>query len=274
LIVVEGGETVHEWYRTDASYVRDVASVQKSVLSLLIGRAIRDRHFALETSVDEILGPGWTDHRETAGITVFHLLTMTSGLDDSLTVVSPPGQRWVYSNAFAQLFDVLTVATGRELDDIARAWLFDPADATTATFAERRATGVAPVGLRATARDLAAIGNVVRDPTHPAHDARWLEDALAPSQELNQAYGFLWWLNGQRSFVLPGQVRPPLEGALIPSAPADMVAALGKDDQKLYVSRDLDLVVARLGGKAVDRGALASSSFDDQLWQALLAARI
>ena len=103
-----------------------------------------DRHFTLETSVDEILGRGWTDHGETAGITVFHLLTMTSGLDDSLAVVSPPGQRWVYSNAFAQLFDVLTVATGRELDDIARAWLFDPAGATTATFAERRATGSLP----------------------------------------------------------------------------------------------------------------------------------
>ena len=39
-------------------------------------------------------------------------------------------------------------------------------------------------------------------------------------------------------------------GPLIPTAPADLVAALGKADQKLYIPRALDLVVARLGDKA------------------------
>ena len=75
-------------------------------------------------------------------------------------------------------------------------------------------------------------------------------ESFAPSQPFNASYGYLWWLNGQESFMLPGPTPPARPGSLIPTAPADLVAALGKADQKLYISRALDLVVARLGDKA------------------------
>jgi hypothetical protein len=52
-----------------------------------------------------------------------------------------------------------------------------------------------------------------------------------------------------------------------------MFAALGKDDQKLYVARSLDVVLVRLGDAAGEsRNAL--SSFDEQLWSRVMAAHV
>ncbi|MEL7210859.1 MAG: serine hydrolase domain-containing protein, partial [Actinomycetota bacterium] len=243
------------------------------VVSLLVGRAVAEGLVMPETEIDDVLGPKWTDHGETAGITVRHLLTMTSGLDDELAVVADPGERWVYSGAFAQLFGVLEEVAGDDLDTIAADWLFEPTGADGATFYQRRFSGYAPIGLRASAADLAAIGVAVADRSVPGLAPSWYDTSFSPSQGLNEAYGLLWWLNGQDSFVLPGQIREPTPGALVPTAPDDLVAALGKDDQKLYVSTELGLVAARLGDRAAPRTRAALSSFDAQLWDAILAAR-
>ncbi|HYN32217.1 MAG TPA: serine hydrolase domain-containing protein, partial [Ilumatobacteraceae bacterium] len=230
--IVEAGAVVHEWYRTDAGYARDIASAQKSVLSLLVGRAVADGLFALDTTIDSVLGTTWAPGSVTDAVTVRHLLSMTSGLDDTFAVIAAPGESWNYSGAFAALFDVVTTTTGRTLGDVAGDWLFDPAGAATARFYERRSGAYAPIGLRATATDLTAIGQTVLDGTQPGLGTDWLADSFASSQPFNPAYGLLWWINGGASYVLPGRSLSRL-GSLIPSAPADLVAALGKDDQKL-----------------------------------------
>ena len=64
-----------------------------------------------------------------------------------------------------------------------------------------------------------------------------------------------------------------LERPLVPSAPTSMVAAWGKDDQKLYIVPDSRLVVARLGGRAVPESQAARSPFDVDLWDRLVALR-
>jgi CubicO group peptidase (beta-lactamase class C family) len=261
--------TVHEWYRGDDTYARDIGSAQKSVLLLLVGRAVGEGIVGLDTFVDDVLGSGWTPHGHSSGITVRHLLTMTSGLDDDLALVSPPGTAWLYSGAFAQLFAILTATTGRDVDDLASEWLFDPARAAGAVFYERRTDDYAPIGMRATANDLAAIGQMVLDQSQPGLPERWLDDSFAPSQPFNASYGYLWWLNGRESFMLPGPTPPTRSGPLIPTAPVDLVAALGKGDQKLYVSRALDLVVARLGDKADPQTRPALSTFDAAVWAIL-----
>jgi CubicO group peptidase (beta-lactamase class C family) len=274
LMIVEGGITIHEWYRSDESFRRDVASAQKSVLSLLVGRAIGDGLFTIETTIDDVLGAGWAPGIDTATVTVRHLLTMTSGLDDSLSKIAEPDTVWRYSNAFAQLFAVIETTTGRAVDDVAREWLFDPSGASSAAFYDRRNLGAfAPIGLRASARDLAAIGRLVLAERVPALPTAWLDESFTADQPLNASYGYLWWLNGQGSYLLPGRATTPTPGDLIPSAPLDLVAALGKDDQKLYLSRALDLAVVRLGDKADPDSPLALSRFDDDLWQRLIAAR-
>ncbi len=64
-------------------------------------------------------------------------------------------------------------------------------------------------------------------------DTEYLSDMLSPSQSLNPAYGYLWWLNGQE-FVLAGsRVGGNRSGPLIPSAPPDLVAMQGRNDRKL-----------------------------------------
>ncbi|MEJ7585371.1 MAG: hypothetical protein WKF43_15110 [Acidimicrobiales bacterium] len=50
------------------------------------------------------------------------------------------------------------------------------------------------------------------------------------------------------------------------------MAALGAADQKIYVSRSTGLVVTRLGEAAAPRAA-SLSSFDDEFWKRLIAAR-
>jgi hypothetical protein len=54
-------------------------------------------------------------------------------------------------------------------------------------------------------------------------------------------------------------------GFLIPNAPADMYAALGKNDQKIYVVPSQQLVVIRMGNAAGSPQS-ALSDFDNELW--------
>ncbi|HPF98361.1 MAG TPA: serine hydrolase, partial [Mangrovimonas sp.] len=51
----------------------------------------------------------------------------------------------------------------------------------------------------------------------------------------------------------------------IPNAPDDMYAALGKNDQKIYVVPSKKLVVVRMGDVA-DGENFAVSTFDNDLW--------
>ena len=71
-------------YLEDGRSIEDVASVQKSIVSLLVGIAVKRGLFVLDDAVSSVVGSGWSraeSSRESA-ITIRHLLTMTSGLDD------------------------------------------------------------------------------------------------------------------------------------------------------------------------------------------------
>lgn len=269
----EAGTLIHEWYRTDSSYARDIASAQKSMLSLLVGRAIGDGLFEIETPINDILGTAWTPHGQSAGITIRHLLSMTSGLDDQLAVIASPGTAWRYSDAFSALFDVLESVTGRRLDDVATEWLFTPAGSSSSMFYRRPTGRHAPIGLRSSVPDLLRFGELVLAGGPPGLAPGWLPDSFTASQPDNLSYGYLWWLFGGESYMLPGPDPTVLPGPIVPSAPTDMVAALGKDDQKLYLSSDLELVVARLGDSGSAKSKFARSDYDVELWTRLSTLR-
>ena len=84
------------------------------------------------------------------------------------------------------------------------------------------------------------------------------------SQAYNPAYGYLWWLNGKDYFLAPG-LQFAFQGNLIPNAPPDMISALGKNDQKIYVVPSQRMVVIRTGESSYGV-PLAISPFDDLLW--------
>src|SRR5690606_10018570 len=58
-------------------------------------------------------------------------------------------------------------------------------------------------------------------------------------------------------------------GMLIPDAPADLVAGLGKNDQKVYVIPSRQLVIVRMGEGA---GFANPVAFDREMWPYLEAA--
>jgi CubicO group peptidase (beta-lactamase class C family) len=119
------------------------------------------------------------------------------------------------------------------------------------------------------ARSMARFGllnlnNGIWDDTPILSDDTFKTAMRNSSQDLNQSYGYLWWLNGKESYMVPGS-RIVSPGYLIPNAPASTYAGLGKNDQKLYLVPDQNLVVIRLGNDAGEDKA-GPSSFDNELW--------
>lgn len=56
-------------------------------------------------------------------------------------------------------------------------------------------------------------------------------------------------------------------GSLVPNAPADMFAAMGAEDQRVYVVPSLNMVVVRMGDASDPLNpSFAVSGFDDELW--------
>lgn len=254
--------------------IEDVASAQKSVSSILCGMAQERGLLKITDPVSRYLGAGWskgTPEQEGA-ITVRHLLTMTSGLDEQLNYEAPAGTVWMYNTtAYSRTLMCTAAAAKLNRDELTKAWLTDPIGMHDTRWAERASPGVAAVnavGLATTARDLARFGLLILangdwngEPV--IRDKQFLHDALHPSQTLNPSYGYLWWLNGQ-SQVRRG--RQLVKGPLIPTAPADLVAALGANHRKCYVVPSLGLVVTRLGDNPPEAP-------DIPMWKLIMEAR-
>ena len=244
----------------------DVASLQKSLVSLLMQRAVSENLIALEKPVSNYLGSGWSAapvERE-SNITVRHLLSMSSGLDDDLNFVEPPGMVWRYNTAaYAQLIFLLERVSGQSIAELSQAWVFQPAGMIDSAWQPRHwvlrtATSAAQLGLYTTAPDLARMGLWV---LNSLPDNEYIQKAVAPSQSLNPAYGYLWWLNGYPLRATSAQASSTQ--VLIPSAPGDLIAGRGFLDRKLYIVPSLKLVVARIGSKAEE-------NFESRFWQLLM----
>jgi CubicO group peptidase (beta-lactamase class C family) len=99
-------------------------------------------------------------------------------------------------------------------------------------------------------------------------DANYFQEMITPSQNLNNSYGYLWWLNGQSSYMIP-QAQIVIPGMMFPNAPADVYAAMGRDGQFLNVSPSEGLVFVRMGN-APDN-SLVPFLLNDQIWEKLNA---
>lgn len=97
----------------------------------------------------------------------------------------------------------------------------------------------------------------------------YFNQATNTSQNINLAYGYLWWLNGKASYHLP-QTQLVFIGSIVPTAPNDMFMAWGKNDQKIYVIPSKKMVVIRMG-EAADAETMAKSDFDETLWTKISA---
>jgi CubicO group peptidase (beta-lactamase class C family) len=255
------------------------ASAGKTLTSSVTGIAQSENLLNINNKVSDYIGTGWTSEplaKENL-ITCKHLLTMTSGIDDALgDNVAPAnlqykadaGTRWAYHNVFVKLQDVVAAASGQTWSNYFNTKLRDRIG-MTGTWLASGDNIVYWSTTRSMARfGLLALNKGKWDTTQIIPEA-YLQQATTTSQSINQAYGYLWWLNGKSSFHLP-QSQLQFPGSIIPTGPNDMYMALGKNDQKIYVVPSKKMVVIRMGD-AADAETMALSDFDKVLWEKINA---
>ena len=282
-IVLKDGRIVLEQYfgtfTADSAWYW--ASAGKSLTAFMVGLAQQQGHLDIDEPSSTYLGAGWTSctPEQEAAITIRDQLQMTSGLDDTgeldctdpecLTYLTAPGTRWSYHNAPYTLLDgVITGATGQSLNS----YIFSNLTTTTGltgSFLQVGFNNVFFSRARSMARfGLLALGGGSWNGTPILTDSDYFTAMTTPSQALNPAYGYLWWLNGQSSYLLPG-VDFQLPGPLMPDAPSDIYAAIGKNGQLINVSPGTGLVVVRMGN--LPDGLFVPNVYNNEIWQHLNA---
>ena len=257
------------------------ASAGKTLTATMTGIAQQEGLLNINNKVSDYLNTGWTSAplvKENL-ITNRHLLTMTSGLDDAangdcvtpdcLTYTADAGTRWAYDNVYVKLQDVVAAASHTSFSSYFNTRLRDKIGMNGMWINTSDGLSVYWSTTRSMARFGLLILNKGRWNTDPILNETYFNEATNTSQNINLAYGYLWWLNGKSSYHLP-QSQLQLPGSIIPSAPADMVMALGKNDQKIYIIPSRKMVVIRMGD-AADGSNMALSDFDEVLWQKIKA---
>ncbi|MFC1575102.1 serine hydrolase domain-containing protein [Gemmatimonadota bacterium] len=214
------------WHRNAR---HEVQSISKSLTSMMVGRAIQDGMIA---SVEDPISHYLPEYRhllqgEKGGITVRHLLTMTSGLEwdegstpygdsgnsrtqatrspDQVAFVlerhlaSPPGSVWAYNGGgVIVLGEILRVASGIEDDDlVGRTFgsVMNPQEIELGLERDGRLNTAG--GFYLTPRGLLKIGSVILNHGswggQQAVDSAWIEEATRPV-DVRPGYGYLWWL--------------------------------------------------------------------------------
>lgn len=257
------------------------ASAGKTLTATVTGIAEQEGYINTNNKVSDYIGTGWTSAplaKENL-ITCKHLLSMSSGLDDSLgddvspanlQYIADAGNRWAYHNVYVKLQDVVAQATGQTWNNYFNSKLRDKLGMTGGLWVN---------GTDGTRTYWSTTRNMARFGLMALNKGKWngttvinesyFNLATTTSQTINQAYGYLWWLNGKSSYHLP-QSQLQLNGSIIPHGPNDMFMALGKNDQKIYVIPSKKMVVIRMGD-AADSVNMALSDFDDVLWQKISA---
>lgn len=258
------------------------ASAGKTLTGFIVGKAQQEGFLNISNKTSDYLGLGWTAELATKEnrITVRHQLTMTTGLDDATADVdntTPPallykadaGTRWAYHNApYTLLQKVVANATGQSFS----AYF----DAKLKSRIGMDGTWI-PNGYEnvfwSTARSMARFGILMQakakwEGTEILGDSSYFNASVNTSQSLNLSYGYLWWLNGKASGMVP-QSQIVFPTSLCPNAPADMFSAMGKNGQLLSIIPSKGLVIVRMGEYA---GNLpVPISFQNSLWEKLNA---
>lgn len=281
-ILLKDGKIVLEKYV--GTFTKDSlwywASAGKSLTSFLVGKANEEGFLKLTDSSSTYLGKGWTHCTpEKEGlITIKHQISMSTGLNDNVTdnhctldtclqYLADAGTRWAYHNApYTLLEKVISNATGSNIN----VYTQNSIKAKTGMTGFWMNIGEDNVFI-SKARSMARFGllmqnNCVWNSDTLLHDFEYVQRMTKSSQAMNPAYGYLWWLNGNQSFMVPGsQIQFP--GSFAPAAPNDLFAAIGKNGQLICVSKSKGLVMVRMGNQ-VNEGEVPFL-LCNKIWEAL-----
>jgi CubicO group peptidase (beta-lactamase class C family) len=277
-IILHKGKIVTEnyWDGWDASTKSSIASAGKSITAFLFGIAQQENLLRINQRTSEYLGQGWSSlsSKKEDLITIYHHLSMTTGLldsDDNCTAPSclhykaDAGKRWAYHNvAYFLLHPILEKASGISMDEYTKTRLADKIGLQNWSWENYM--------LSLNTRDMARFGLLVLakgtwGQEKIMTDSSYFKAMTETSNNYNKSYGYLWWLNGKPSYMVPEQASVH-QGSLTPAAPPDMISAMGRGDKKIYVVPSLNLVVVRHGEDAGEP-TFGPSSFDNDLWKKL-----
>jgi CubicO group peptidase (beta-lactamase class C family) len=244
----------------------------------MVGVAQQEGYLSINDTTATYLGKGWTNctPEQEEKITILNQLTMTSGLDDGVTdpfctdvnclvYKANANSRWAYHNGPYTLLDgVIENATQQSLNSYTTQKLKNPTGITG---------GFVPVGYNnvyfSNARSMARFGLLILNKgnwngNQILTDTDYFNQMVNTSQSLNKSYGYLWWLNGKQSFMVPSsQIVFP--GFVAPNAPADMISAMGKGGQFLNVIPSQNMVWIRMGDEPVN--SLVPFLLNDNIWE-------
>ena len=276
MILVNGRIVMEEYFNGHtATATWEWNSAGKTLVASTVGIAQQENLLNINNKVSDYLGTEWTSmplNKENL-ITVKHLLTMTAGNDDTkqyviksnLTYIADAGTRWAYSNIFQKLTDVVNKASNKPFETYFNEklkskigmegfWNFG----TIFTIYHSNTKSMARFGLLALNKGKWNNEQIINE--------SYFNESVSTSQSINPSYGYLWWLNGKTSFMIPNE-QNVYQGFLVPNAPADMYAAMGAKDQRIYVIPSKKMVVIRMGDASDPVNPnFAVSGFDNELW--------
>lgn len=281
-MILVNGRIVMEAYfnghNSDASWQWNSAG--KTLVNASVGIAQQENLLDINDEASQYLGTGWTSEpiEKEDLITSKHLLTMTSGINDAselvvkknLTYLADAGTRWSYHNVFQKLMDVVAVASNQDFESYFNAKL-----KSRIGMEGFWKNGLIFKIYHSNTRSMARFGllslNKGKWDSAQIINESFFNESTNTSQNINPSYGYLWWLNGETSYMLPsGQT--VYQGHLVPNAPDDMYAAMGAGEQRIYVVPSKNMVVIRMGNPSEPTNpGFALTGFDNKLWEKIAA---
>lgn len=260
ILLVDGKIALEKYFGT---FTKDSvwywASAGKTLTAFLVGKAQQEGKLKLSDRTSDYLGAGWSSLTTTQenAITIKNQITMTSGLDDGvpdnhctdkscLIYKADAGTRWAYHNApYTMLDKVIETATGVNLNTYTQQKI----SAQTGINGLWFKSGYANV-FASKARNFARWGLLAQNGFRwngvSLIDTAFARQSVNTSQNLNLSYGYLWWLNGKKSFMVP-TLQTVFPGNMIPFAPNDCFSAIGKNAQIASISPSRKIVWVRMG---------------------------
>jgi CubicO group peptidase (beta-lactamase class C family) len=284
IILKDGKIALEKYYGT---FTKDSlwfwASAGKSLTSFLVGMAQEEGLLSIDDLSSNYLGAGWTScsSEQESLIHIRNQLTMTSGLNDDvfnpdctsdtcLEYLADAGSRWAYHNAPYTLLDgVISGASGSTINQFYNTRVRNRIGMGISAYIPNGDNNVMYSTARAMARfGLMILNRGVWNQDTLMHDMGYFDAMINSSQSLNPSYGYLWWLNGKSSFMLPGS-QTSFPGYLLPEAPADLVSGVGKYCQYVNVVPSMNLVLVRMGMDPNGIGSLVPTVLNNEIWRRL-----
>ncbi|MBN2571811.1 MAG: serine hydrolase [Ignavibacteriales bacterium] len=246
------------FYPYQKSFVHDLASVTKSITSLLIGIAIDKGFIANENLRIEQFFPEYKAYdNKFHSIQIKDLLNMTSGFECSwndgekelykmmessdwvkymysLPFATEPGKYFSYcSGNYYLLAEIIQRTTNMSCHEFAKKYLFEPMGIRESYWIQnKKGVNQAWGDLYLSTSDLSKIGSLI------IHNGRWEGiqivsenwlSKLTPQYAINdeEQYGLGWWFENEQP---------------------DKIEAIGRGRQRLVIYKKLKLVIVMTGG--------------------------